>query len=428
MTTVSTTSSTNKSILKFSSLNNLDDINLSSETAIDYIEPAEVVKAIKKKLYNFNGASTLADAWNSKQNLIFFGKGGFGKSEAGVLFGDLLLEKGFIETAAFVMAFSQGLTEEKLLGGIDIKEFNDTGKLIYLLKNSFLQHEFVIIEEIWDAHPQVLLVLKDILESGYVRMGNQLFPIKTKMILACTNRSAEEVVSDDSTEALMQRFFYKMEIGWNSFKMADYQKSLEVGVPKEGIDKELRKALIDTIAFTCSKASEQPSNKSEDVYRIPPRMAHKAYISALRTNGVTFLKGVSELSKFAKIAADEYNARVNELKLSAKLNNIITRCKEVSKELSLSSIKSDTKKEDLEYMLHYVYMLRVKLESSKALNNNLSKYSDCLELIKALTQSIWSYYVTLGSVKNYKDNDLFDLLSKEPKANHSTLIKFYETK
>lgn len=263
------------------------------------VEVSKVVELIGRKLYNFNAASELAWAWNSGENVILFGPGGYGKSDAAMLFADHLTKKGLITTDPYVMAFGQGMTEEKLLGGVDIKKFQDEGEIEYLLKNAFVSHEIVVFEELWDAFPAVLLILKDILQSKCVRMGNQVMPIKTKIVIACTNRSREEVVSDASTEALMQRFFYEKEVNWSSWEASDYLGAFQAATGLE-VD-----PLMDSVATCCAESSIGE-------YKISPRTAGKALKSA-RINGLQCLKGAYGLGKAVKAELKVQDSRKADL-------------------------------------------------------------------------------------------------------------------
>jgi len=165
------------------------------------------------------------------------------------------------------MSFGQGMTDEKLLGGIDLKKFQEEGSLEYLLKNAFINHEYVIFEEIWDAPVSILLILKDILQSKAVRMGKQFEPIKTKCIVGCTNRSREEVVSDASSLALMERFVFEVNIGWTSHRKDDYREALKRSAPF--LDSPLQETLSELFA-ELNKVNE------EQDYTISPRTAYKA--------------------------------------------------------------------------------------------------------------------------------------------------------
>jgi hypothetical protein len=251
------------------------------------INASELETYIQSNLYNFNASKELAWAWNSGENVILFGPGGYGKSDAAVAFHSYLRQKGIVDSAnPFTMSFGQGMTEEKLLGGIDMPQFQSTGEIVYLLQNAFIEHEVVVFEELWDAFPAVLLILKDILQSKCVRMGNQVMPIKTKIVIACTNRSRDEVVEDASTEALMQRFLFEKEVAWQSHTPGDYLKALRQAVANIDTD------LAQSIANICA-------NSNNDSYIVSPRTCGKAYKSAL-INGIESLHGMHGLTKGLK--------------------------------------------------------------------------------------------------------------------------------
>ncbi len=100
-----------------------------------------------------------------------------------------------------------------------MKLFNKTGEIQYLVENSFMNHEYVIFEEAFDAPVYVLTILKDILTSRELRNGHQVFPIKTKMIVICTNHSRSVIADDLSIKALMERFPLELEVKWQSYHL-----------------------------------------------------------------------------------------------------------------------------------------------------------------------------------------------------------------
>lgn len=181
--------------------------SLLSEFAKDKLEDYKntdlIHKVLSKKFINTSEISdVLKNAMKNSMNLIIYGIGGFGKSEmvtelfSGPEFKDMV----------FVKSLSEATTEEDLFGGINVKKLSDTGVVEYNCENSFANKEIVVFEEIFDANPRVLAALKDTLTAKEIRNGNQRFPMKTKVIIGLTNRTYEEVIQDDSTEALTQRF------------------------------------------------------------------------------------------------------------------------------------------------------------------------------------------------------------------------------
>jgi MoxR-like ATPase len=292
------------------------------------IAPNFVTEAIGRSLYAFNASKELAWAWNAQENLILYGPGGYGKSDAALMFFKLLRDAGEVtDSAPFVMAFGQGMTEEKLLGGLDVKSFQEEGTILYNLKNAFVSHEVVIFEEMWDAFPAVLLILKDILQSKTVRMGNQRISIRTKMVIGCTNRSRDEVVTDQSTAALLERFVFEKEVSWSSWEQEDYAAALYAATSSNKVN-----PLIETVAAMAAAASIGEE-------KVSPRTCGKAYRSAV-TNGIESLQGfyafkgsrAQEVDMEIK-ALDAFSARLMDF--TVQIPSSAIKCAVLAKQVSL---------------------------------------------------------------------------------------------
>jgi hypothetical protein len=155
-------------------------------------------------------------AFLTNENIILFGKGGHAKSEFTTEF---FKTKGI---EPFVKTMGSGTTTDSLFGGIDIALFNDTGKLEYLVENSFMNFEFVVFEELFDAPDYILEQLKDIITSKKFINGTQEFDIKTKLIICCTNKTRDEFSKNDSLKALMERFPLEYKVEWDSYTRDTY--------------------------------------------------------------------------------------------------------------------------------------------------------------------------------------------------------------
>lgn len=156
----------------------------------------------------------------TRKNVILYGKGGYGKSEYTL---EYMKERGI---DPYIITMGTGMTTDRLFGGLDLKEFNDSGKIQYLVENSFMNHEYVIFEELFDAPDFILEQLKDILSSKVFRNGSQVFPIKTKLIVCCTNKTREEFAKNNSLRALMERFPLEQEVKWVNSTRISYEKLL----------------------------------------------------------------------------------------------------------------------------------------------------------------------------------------------------------
>ncbi len=156
----------------------------------------------------------------TEENVILYGPGGYGKSEISLAY----FKKQDIEP--YVITMGSGMTIDRLFGGLDIPAFNKTGKLEYLVENSFMNSEYVIFEELFDAPDFILEQLKDILSSGLFRNGNQIYKLKTKMIICCTNKTREEFSKNNSLKALMERFPLETKVVWKDHTEITYKNLL----------------------------------------------------------------------------------------------------------------------------------------------------------------------------------------------------------
>lgn len=155
------------------------------------------------------------------KHVVLFGPGGHGKSEYTL---EYLYEKNI---SPYVTTMGKGMSTDRLFGGLNVKEYEATGKIEYLVENSFMNHEYVIFEEMMDAPDYILEQLKDILSSGQYRNGSQVFNIKTKFIVACTNKTREEFSKNDSLKALMERFPLELNVVWDNYTELAYKTLLE---------------------------------------------------------------------------------------------------------------------------------------------------------------------------------------------------------
>lgn len=156
----------------------------------------------------------------TEKNVILYGPGGHGKSELTLEF---FYEK---QINPYIITMGTGMTTDRLFGGINIPAFEKEGKLEYLIENSFMNHEYVIFEEMMDAPDFILEQLKDILSSGIFRNGTQVYPIKTRFIVCCTNRTREEFSKNDSLRALMERFPLELNVIWDNYTEISYNTLL----------------------------------------------------------------------------------------------------------------------------------------------------------------------------------------------------------
>jgi len=210
---------------------------ISIEEALEQVKQLNSLKTKKKMATKTKNAvkSTVAEkfvfmdktvsilnvGFSTAKNVVLYGPGGHGKSEITL---DFLKAKGI---NPFIQTMGTGMTTDRLFGGLDIPTFETTGKIEYLVHNSFMNHEYVIFEELFDAPDFILEQLKDILSSGVFRNGTQIYPIKTKFIVCCTNRTRDEFSKNMSLKALMERFPLELNVIWDNYTEITYNKLLE---------------------------------------------------------------------------------------------------------------------------------------------------------------------------------------------------------
>ena len=183
---------------------------MAASAMLEYYKDPGVLLSILDKSFILmdEPAQALAAALKMEQNIIFCGKGGYGKSEmVKALFSNELLKD-----KVFIKSLNESTTEEDLFGGVRMKELMETGAILYKTENSFINYEIAVFEEMFDADISVLSALKDALSSKEIRNGVQREPVKTKIIIGLTNKSPKEVISNNSTEALIQRFPFIQEM------------------------------------------------------------------------------------------------------------------------------------------------------------------------------------------------------------------------
>ena len=246
----------------------------------EYKTTNKIYEELNSDFINVSGISdVMKNAISNDMNIILYGRGGFGKSE---MMGKLF-NRPELRDRVFIQSLSEATTEEDLFGGIRMKKFMDTGEKEYLVENSFANSEIVIFEEIFDAPARVLAALKDTLTSKEIRNGNQRFPIKTKIIIGLTNKTYDEIIEDDSTEALTQRFpiSYKMEYDITKIEAASL-------IFKRYKDYDLQKAaaIVDTLSSMKAVSPRKILEVAKYIKDISIRK-NKVYAEHITNNSIT---------------------------------------------------------------------------------------------------------------------------------------------
>lgn len=245
----------------------------------------------------------------------------------------------------FVQTMGSGINTDRLFGGTDIKRFEESGKIEYLVENSFMNHEYVVFEELFDAPDFILEQLKDILSSKTFRNGAQVFPIKTKTIICCTNKTREEFSKNNSLKALMERFPLEYEVKWSDHNKLTYEKLLN---QKFGYADPMLTYILEEFSKGGHVISPRIAITTQELIStcgieclefIADFNAQKALLKT----SIQKFKSIFQIEKLVnemQTIADEYNALDRDVE--ANLEECARLNKELSCKLSkLKSIKAD---------------------------------------------------------------------------------------
>jgi hypothetical protein len=285
------------------------------------------VSTIKEKFVFMDKTVQILDiGFNTSKNVVLFGPGGHGKSEMTLEF---LKERGI---DPYIITMGTGMTTDRLFGGLDITQLRQeggSGRIEYLVENSFMNHEYVIFEEMFDAPDFILEQLKDIISSGVFRNGTQVFPIKTKFIICCTNRTRDEFSKNMSLRALMERFPLELNVIWDNYTEISYNKLLESKFGVDNVDPVIPYLLQEY---------------AKNGITISPRIAVTAYM-VYDQCGPEALSFIAEFTKKPSLIAEA----INKFEATIKFRNLSTDLTNVLGELN--SAKIDSKEDETNYKL-----------------------------------------------------------------------------
>lgn len=219
-----------------------------------------------------------------------------------------------------------GTTADRLFGGVDIKEFTTSGKINYLLENSWMNHQYVIFEEMLDAPSEILEQLKDIISSGYFRAGGQKYKIKTEFIVCCTNRNRNEFAKTMSLKALMERFPLQKEFKWDKYNAVTYTKLIESRLGHNYLNPMLISIMEEYAAESIN---------------ISPRIAIKAseLVYECGIDCIEYIAEFQEKPDIIKNAKIKFSFRIKFTKLAEEVDSTYKQFKNIETVAKSSEIK-----------------------------------------------------------------------------------------
>lgn len=317
----------------------IEDNNIQPEFLGKLGMQEKAQKKLESLVYMDNVKDILAISQATGENVILYGPGGYGKSDTSLAF----FKAQGIEP--YIITMGSGMTTDRLFGGLDIPTFNTTGKLEYLVDNSFMNNEHVIFEELFDAPDFILEQLKDILSSGVFRNGNQIYPIKTKMIVCCTNKTREEFSKNNSLKALMERFPLETKVVWKDHTKINYENLLNKTF---GNSDPMLTYLLEQFAIAGNIISPRIAIKAANILETcgPKALNHIADFNAkpdLLRESISKFNSLAEISNYIKtlnITTTEYTkidrTTLAGIREASKLNNSL-----LATIKKLQSVKAD---------------------------------------------------------------------------------------
>ena len=191
-------------------------------------------KAFEKKFVHYEPVlDALLNAWSEFEegsdigaNLILWGRGGFGKSEMARTFAETL------KLTAFIQSFGASSSEEAVWGELDLSQLRDGDSIRFHLERSFLNYQFVILEEAFDLPGRILDDMKDTISARCFRRGVVQEPMKTRTLVVCTNHDPATIRKrSTSADAFIQRFALEVKVEWPKYDVDDYRKMYERQMP-----------------------------------------------------------------------------------------------------------------------------------------------------------------------------------------------------
>jgi len=343
------------------------------------------VKRTGKYVYVEKVIKALEVAFETKKNILLYGPGGFSKSTLTI---DFLLDKGI---EPFVLTLGKGMTIDRLFGGLNLKKFQEEGKIEYLVENSFMNYEYVIFEEMFDAPDYILEQLKDVLSSKVLRNGTQFFPLKTKFIIANTNHTRTEYSkSNRSLLALMERFPLEIEVQWLNYNEITYSNLLN---SVKGTVNPMLTYVLDEFAKSGNIISPRIALEAADVLdKCGPEcfefIADFASKPEILKKALTKFKAVEKIVTFEKIVK-EYDEYMKPLVLDEL----------VGKEIKSILDYHDSYKKALEKLK--------KITVDDSLSNRktqLLKYAE--DIFKIHSKKIDEYSINKTEVKDEKTGEI----------------------
>jgi len=171
----------------------------------------------------------------TQRHIILWGPGGHAKSAMAEEAIKLMMpdpSKFYQDT--YMASCSGRMDATPFVGYTDIKKLREDGKHSTILEETvFVQSQYAILEEGFDAPDDLLLSLKDGLQRGYICVNGQCLQNKLKTLVICTNVNPKEWAGEDmSRNALLGRFALQTKVEWPAYTAKEFGEMFTtIGTP-----------------------------------------------------------------------------------------------------------------------------------------------------------------------------------------------------
>lgn len=308
----------------------------------------EIERALDEKfIYWQEVAELIALGIATKTPVLMWGPPGYGKSEMTMS----ALKSIFDQEDIFVQSFSSDMTESRMFGGTDIKVLQESGRQIFLVENSFIKFRVVIFEEIFQAPPELLKSLKDLITSKTLRNGTQQEPMECEIIIGLTNKQPAEIAEmGDDERAIIERFPLQLNVAWESNEAKDYLAMFNKVIPSAFPTGPDLKSIAPILAEVISKvgATNTPISPRTAVHclRAIQGAATLRGSEVVEKQDLLVLKYLDGLTEYAQTlqkeidsASERASAEQRYIKAESALNGLIQNIQTEASQKSPSPIR-----------------------------------------------------------------------------------------
>lgn len=367
--------------------------NLDAETSSKVAEQkmaAVTTAALSEKLeedfvYSEDVAKIIARAVRTGKNVILWGPPGHAKSAMVVAALDALE----LREHAFVLDFGEGMDEPTLWGGLNFQKLHDEHILDFQPERSFLNSPVVVFEELFDAPPQVLCALKNTLTSKCLSKSSDQFPMKTKVIIVCTNKSPDDISAlGDSAKALIERFPLQLKVEWPDYSAKSYATMFE----KLGFtDKGFNFAFAEIIASAGQQKNPISPRTAMHAYQVVRDSAKERGVSVPDSEALSYLRYVPGLEAIGAKKAQELAEVMERQKMEQMLANATDQLEAIADEFDLIADPTE-----LLQRLALLSQYEEELAQLKPQSGLVAKYDKAMKGITSLSERISEKMVRLA--------------------------------